>query len=212
MTTPSRFIESVLEALGAESRIRDSVLGDLAEEFASRVERDGIDRARRWYRREAMRAAPHLLRSGWRSVRQRGLGHMLGIAVTAFTGTLIVEWVVFGITFGVLRALGVWRAPLRLYAGNPAWQVSMVALGVMCATLTGYVAAWLDRDAPLLTALALGIVWSTLEGIGMAVAGGVLPEWYRLVVPLAILSGTVPGAVLRARQLSQLRPSGMSSR
>jgi hypothetical protein len=210
MTHPPRIVESMLEALGAESRIRDGVLGDLAEEFASRVERDGIGAARRWYRREAVRAAPHLLYSGWRGVRRRGLGRTFGIMFTAFTGTLIVEQVIFGMLFGVLRAAGIWHTPLRLAAVNPVWQLSMVALGTMCATLTGYVAAWLDRDAQLFTALFLGAVWSLLEAAGLAIAGGSLPEWYRLVVPLAILCGTAGGAVLRVNQVTGARPGSIT--
>lgn len=200
MTAPPRSIEAMLEALGAEPHFRESVVGDLAEEFGERAERDGLEHARAWYRREAMRAAPHLLRSGWRGARQRGLGHLLGVIATAFTGMLIVEWVVAGIVFGVLRATGVWHTSPRLLVSNPVWQVSMVALGTLSAMFGGYLAAWLDRDAPLFTPFVLGIVWAILEAVGLQITGGLLPEWYRLVVPLAILAGATIGGVIRVQQ------------
>jgi hypothetical protein len=144
MTTPPRSIESLLEALGAESGFRDNVVGDLAEEFTSRVERDGLESARRWYRREAMRAAPHLLRSGWASVRQRGLGHLVGILFTAFTGMLIADWVIAGSVFAALRSELLHTSP-RLLVSHPVWQASLVAVGMVSATFAGY-----DGTSPLL--------------------------------------------------------------
>lgn len=208
MTTPPPPIESLLEALGAEPRFRESVIGDLAEEFASRAERDGLQSARQWYRREAMRATPHLLRSGWRVVRRRGLGRLLGIMLTAFTGMVIVERVIAGSVIGALRS-EVWHTSRRLYVSYPVWQVSMVALNTLSATFAGCIAAWLDHDAPLFTAIALGIVWSVLEVVGLQITGGPLPEWCRLVIPLAILAGTAMGGVLRVHQRTRDGASGI---
>lgn len=199
-------IERLLDALGADPHYRDAVLGDLAEEFASRQERDGDAEARRWYRREALLATPHLLRSGWRRARARGLGRLLGIFLTAYTGTMIVGWILIGMSFGTLRALGLLHLPPRLGAGNPLWQVSMVALATLSATFTGYLASWLGREAPLFTALALGLVWSLIEGVGLAFTRGGLPTWYVTAVPIVILLGTSFGGVLRVRQAARGQP------
>lgn len=211
MIKPPHLVEALLEALGAEPRYRENVLGDLAEEFASRAEHDGVDRAREWYRGEALRATPHLLRSGWRGARHRGLGHLLGICLAAFTGLFIVEIVIGGIVFGTLRALGLWHAPLRLSAAGPLWQASIIVLGSVTATLGGYLAAWLGNDAPLFTAFAFGVAWSSAEAVGLAITGGVLPLWYRLSVPIVLLVGTTAGGILRVRQGMHDRLGGIES-
>ncbi len=211
MIQPPRLIEALLDALGAEPRYRDSVLGDLAEEFASQAECEGVERAREWYRREALRATPHLLRSGWRRARQRGLGHLLGIFVTAFAGLFIVEIVIGGIVFGTLRALGLWHAPLRLSVASPLMQASIIVLGSVTATFGGYIAAWLGNDAPLFTAFAYGIAWSSAEAVGLAITGGMLPLWYRLSVPIVLLVGTTAGGILRVRHGMHDRSGGIES-
>ncbi|HEX7242371.1 MAG TPA: permease prefix domain 2-containing transporter, partial [Longimicrobiaceae bacterium] len=59
--TPPRTAERLLEALGAEPELRDALLGDLAEDFATRAADQGERAARRRYWREALRAAPYLL-------------------------------------------------------------------------------------------------------------------------------------------------------
>jgi hypothetical protein len=58
--------ERLLQAIGGEARLTDSVLGDLAEEYARRSESDGVRAARLWYAREALRSAPHLIQSALR--------------------------------------------------------------------------------------------------------------------------------------------------
>ncbi|MEO8622388.1 MAG: hypothetical protein ABI625_15055 [bacterium] len=63
---PLSTAEWLLHAIGGETAFTDSVLGDLAEEYAMRAERDGARTARLWYAREALRSAPHLLQSAIR--------------------------------------------------------------------------------------------------------------------------------------------------
>ena len=208
MITPPRTLEALLEALGAEPRRRDAVVGDLAEEFGSLVERDGVESARSWYREQAVRAMPYLFASGWRRARWRGLGRLLGIFATAYAGVFIIELVLVGIAFGTLRTLGLWRPPPRLSAADPLWQVSMLALGTVSGTLGGYLAAWLGSEAPFFTAIAFGVVWSSVEAVGLAFTRGVLPIWYLVAVPMLILVGTTVGGILRVRQGMHERPTG----
>ena len=106
MTAPPRTIERLLAGLGAKPDFRNAVLGDLAEEFASRVEADGIESATRWYRREAVRAVPHLLRSWLRGARLGDIGHIAGVIATAYTGMLITFAILGGVIVAVVRALG----------------------------------------------------------------------------------------------------------
>lgn len=76
LTSPAppvpRAAERLLEGLGADAEYREALLGDLAEEYATRLAYDGPGAARRWYRREALRVAPHLLRDWTRRLRWRG--------------------------------------------------------------------------------------------------------------------------------------------
>jgi len=64
--------DSLLRSLGADRGFVDDVLGDLAEEYALRTERDGVLAARCWYAREALRSAPYLLRNAVRRLGPRG--------------------------------------------------------------------------------------------------------------------------------------------
>lgn len=83
--------ERLLATLGANPAFVDAVLGDLAEERALRMEREGRVRAQLWYAREAIRAVPHLLwnavRHGGASGRLRGVGLLAGLAAAP---TLVV--------------------------------------------------------------------------------------------------------------------------
>lgn len=203
MITPPRLIERILEALGAEPSFRDSVLGDLAEEFASRAEQDGVADARRWYRAEAARALPHLVSSGWHRARRRGLGHLVGIFLTAYTGAAIIELMVAGIVFGALRTFGFLPANLRMVVTSPVWLEASLVVGVLSATLGGYLAAYLESEAPLFTAFAFGVAWSSLEAAGLAITdhNGHFPIWYRLAVQAVILAGTTLGGVVRVKHI-----------
>ena len=64
--------ERALLAFGADPAVLDAVLGDLAEERAERAARDGAGAARRWYAREVLRSAPHLLGHAVGSVVRHG--------------------------------------------------------------------------------------------------------------------------------------------
>ena len=61
--------ERILQNLGAQREFTDSILGDLAEQRANLAIAHGAAAAQRWYVREALRSAPHLL---WNAVRYGG--------------------------------------------------------------------------------------------------------------------------------------------
>lgn len=200
--TPPRAIESMLEALGAEPRFTDSVLGDLAEEFASRAERDGIASADGWYRREALRAAPHLLWSWARRLRVRGVAHLIGVMVSSYVTLLLLALVVAGTGYVILRMLEL-PTEYHLPWGNPLAALLLLsaslALGSLIATLGGYVAAWLGNEAPLATAIAFAVVLGVIEVV-VAVLAPRFPLWYRFAVPIVIVVGITVGGVLRVGQ------------
>lgn len=62
--------EQILLRLGVDPNFAGAVLGDLAEEYALRVVRDGTGAARGWYLRELFRCTPHFIRSWFRHTRR----------------------------------------------------------------------------------------------------------------------------------------------
>lgn len=199
MITPPRTIERLLEALGAEPRFRDSVLGDLAEEYAARVENDGELGARRWYRREALRAAPHLFKNWVRRLRGHDVVHLVGEIVVSYFLLLSIGMVIAAIGYGALVLLGLptsFHLPWENAALARLLFVSSLALGLVVTTVAGYVAAWVASGPPLANSVALAGVWSVAEAIGMFFPHG-FPIWYRCSVPLVILIGCVLGGTSR---------------
>jgi hypothetical protein len=203
MTAPPRTAELVLESLGASAQFRDPLLGDLAEGFASRVELDGLSRARRWYYREALRTAPHMLREGLGQLRARDVKRIAGVGFAAYCLVLMLGFLVSMMTGAILAAWDI--APLRFgRPGDPLFYVAY-ALGFAAAVIGGVIAAWLDERTPLLSALALGGTWAALAIItSTALASGAEMGWMRVIAPLMIVAGTTLGGVLRIRALNTL--------
>jgi len=79
--------EALLQALRADPAFADAVLGDLAEEYALRAARDGVGAARWWYARDALRSAPHLVRSAVRYLGPRGRARL----VASFAGVVLAS-------------------------------------------------------------------------------------------------------------------------
>jgi hypothetical protein len=200
MIAPPRFIESILEALGAETNFREALLGDLAEEFVARAERDGVALARRWYYRESMRAVPHLLRDSWRHLRPRDVRDLAKVVITSLLCVIVL-----GVFANVIvLAVGV---PPSILIHSPPFAVIGLLLGCTSSVTGGYIAAWLHARAPVVGAMALGVTWSSLSLASMLLAPHGLPALYRFGVPIVVIIGTTAGGVFRAcRSQSQYRP------
>ena len=199
MTAPPRFTESLLTTVGATPEYAELVIGDLAEEFASRVRHDGVSAAQRWYRREAVRSLPHLFRNGFRECGLRGVTHFLGVAVTAWLFVAMTLGTAFSILFSTV--IRVWPEYRQVIEGGTGW-VPFVLFILSSATFTGGMfAAWLDKRAPLASAAALGVVWATTELVLMATGRvGPTPFWFPFVIPPLMLALAVAGGVTRLRR------------
>jgi hypothetical protein len=202
MITPSPRVEALLHALGADAPYREAILGDLAEEFAIRAEEQGVAEARRWYRRQAIRTAPHLLHQ-W-ALRLTGFDIAQLLAFTfiyLFVGTAIR----LAMQTAVVLSFGV--RPDNLYVVGFAWHDLVmagapdVAFGYLaCAiafVLVGYVLCRLEPRAPLATAVVVGCAVAGVSGAGLALNDG-LPLWLRLTLPPLFAAGTIVGAALYA--------------
>ena len=215
MTASPRLTEQLLASLGATAGFRDPLLGDLAEEFARRVARDGEPAARRWYRREALRAAPHLLYDGVRHLRARDVVHLVGVVFTAWVLLgVVVALVAVPLAGVVLQGTGVDLASLLAPgAGRLPWQHPLLAavmleLATLVALAGGRIAAALYGRAPLVGAIALGMTWTTL-GLVVGALGGGIPLWYRAAASVATLVGATLGGLLAVRALSaRVRAAG----
>ncbi|GLC24459.1 hypothetical protein [Roseisolibacter agri] len=86
-------IETLLERIGVDPVLAESVVGDLAEEYAERAARDGAGAARWWYVREALRSAPHLAWSALRRLDHRGRMRLAaGIAGAGVATCVALLW------------------------------------------------------------------------------------------------------------------------
>lgn len=205
MITPPRFTETVLMSLGASPEYRDAVLGDMAEELEWRAGYDGERVARRWYYREALRSIPHLLGNAVRETRWRGVARIANHVVTAWILSSILAMVVGLTTISATRLL---------FPGGPRMTVAVaVLLTTATSVLGGYIAAWLDRDTPLVSAAAFGV---TL-GIAQISATLVMPPevgglWLLAVVPPLRVTFAIAGALLQLRRrLRSLDETAISS-
>lgn len=200
MTSPPRYVESLLEALGAEPGYRDAVVGDLAEEFRIRHELIGRRAARRWYRSQAVRAVPPLVRSWWRGVRARDLAHLFGLGITAFVLSRVVVGVPLALTYSALNGAGVDMQGLS--PGSWLIMALRVLLGTVTVMLTGFIAAALHERAPLTAAFVVGAIWSAVGAVaflaGQVALGVVTSGSLRLWVwsTLFFTALTLPGATV----------------
>lgn len=202
MIAPPRTAEALLEALGATSARRDAIVGDLAEEFGERATRDGVGPATRWYRREAWRAAPHLVRDAVATLRPRDVAHLVGVALSSYVLAGIGGAIVISIAGGVLAALGV-RPDLR-HLPTPLVYVGWVALNGAATIGGGYIAGTLHERASLVAALALGALWSTVACLVLTLVGHA--PWFLAVGAVAVLlAGTATGGILRVARAARVR-------
>lgn len=194
-----RFPERLLTALGASADFRDDVLGDLAEEFAVRAEWDGAPKARRWYYREALRAAPYFLRDARRNMRARDLLGLGKAIVIAMVGVKVFRFVFFAVANPLIgdtsqldHAMPVW------------WFLPFLLLNAITPVAGGYIAARAYRKAPLAAAVALGVSWAVIDLVTIARYGDVLPAAYRYGAPAIAIVFTTLGGVVRAWRLPRL--------
>jgi hypothetical protein len=223
MIAAPRISQAFLESLCPRSAFRDAVLGDLAEEFVFRAERDGLSAARRWYYRETLRATPYLLRDWVRTARTVDIGSIIVWTIGTFiigevlrrflmAAGVVVAWGTVPDSFGMLYAA--WR---DVMLDRPTIATVVQVLAWIAPVAGGYLTALANPRAPLTTAFAVGALPAaismivTLWALCNAGAGELTPPSleYRLVVPQLWLACTMTGGALR--MLRTLRRSATES-
>jgi hypothetical protein len=200
-----RRIERLLGAFGAESEFAEGVIGDLAEEYAIREQWDGRAVARRWYYREALRVAPHLLRSWIRGLRWGDVGALAESAALASICAITLSYILLWSLGSIGLALGF--RPGRTTTAGPLLLGVAVVWNFSMGSFAGYVAARLHARAPVPGALSLAGFWGILmivfNVLGGSATSVVVPVWMRLASAGTIVCGMTVGGILRAWQASR---------
>jgi hypothetical protein len=190
IVAPPRLPQLLLSALGARAEFRDAVLGDMAEEYYMRAEMQGEYAAHAWYLDQAYRAAPHLILDGLKNLGAGGIAHLAGAALKAYASIFAIAAVVL---------------PLVMLLPHDVMRPSAIttfALGLPITLLGGYLAARFGRRAPLVSSIALGVLWATINAAGLLFVLARMPQfgvpsWYNIVAPTFLLAGTTLGGGFR---------------
>ena len=211
------FAERLLLGFLTDPALGDAILGDLIEEWRTRIPRDGRMFADLWYWRQAIRTMPHLLRD-WcvtatrRDVRLRlaGILVVFGMAVlpaAAAHVTANMSLAVARVILGSLSAVD-GGMPLTLnwleIAGIP------LAVSAICALAGAFVLGSRSRIAPLVSVCWLGAAWITVSAaLPLALRW---PSWYFVALPTVLAVATASGGILSIlRPLHAARSSAPSA-
>ncbi len=197
------FAERLLLGFLTDPALGDAIVGDLTEEWRTRITRDGRMSADLWYWGQAIRTMPHLLRD-WcvnatrRDVRLRLAGMLVVFGIAALPAAAAhvqanIHLAIARIMLGSMSAAsdGGQTMPLTLnwleIAGIP------LAVSAVCALAAAYVLGSRSRIAPLISVFWLGAAW-------MAVSAAVplalrWPTWYFVAFPAVLAVATASGGL-----------------
>jgi hypothetical protein len=187
---PPAVAQLIAELVLSDAALRESVVGDLAEEHHAIARRSSKRAADAWYRWQVIRsiaplAAMGALRRGAGGWLRTGLAAVIGYAVLAFLVILTNQWLG---AFLVARSADSWIMP-----------AASLAAGALCAVIAGYVAAVAGGAARMAAAFALGVACVTLSVLMLQGAADGTPLWYRVGLAAVVLPAVCSGGVIRAR-------------
>ena len=212
------FAERLLLGFLTDPALGDAILGDLTEEWRTRITRDGRVSASLWYWGQAIRTMPHLLRD-WcgnatrRDVRLRLAGILVVFGIAALPAATAhvmanISLAVARVMLGSLSAVSDGGMPLTLnwleIAGIP------LAVTAICALVGAYVIGSRSRIAPLVSVCWLGAAWIAVSAaLPLALRW---PSWYFVALPAVLAVATASGGILAMlRPLHAGWPSAPSS-
>jgi hypothetical protein len=195
MPMPHSLAAPLFRAVGASPLFVDDVLGDLEEVRVQRATA-GQSCGRLWYGVEIARAFPHAARDGLRGV---GVAQVLDWGQKA-----LAAWVLLGMGafFAGAMSIGSWRAlqegaATPHLAPSPAVVISGLLLaGAVRFALLGYIAAWMERERPLVVTLTTALLDLALHALVFRAAE---PDtWlYGMLLPVVGAGLTLFGGVWR---------------
>ena len=110
-----------------------------------------------------------------------------------------------GLIIGVVRTLGYQGRllPSLSILESTEFLGCMMLLSVVLGAVAGYLAAWLDSRAPLVTSATFGALIVLVQfAVRHVFAGPMLspyPAWYLTGAPILAFVGTIVGGILRVR-------------
>jgi hypothetical protein len=206
LTVPRR-VERILASLGASPELRQDILGDLQEEFAIRAAWDGPSTARRWYYRESLRVAPHLLRDWWGGLGWRDVFGMIEVLVWCAIGLGAVQSLAGAFVAKLADVLGV--TPLQLLGPRESRLQALLAANAAASLAIGYFSASMTPRARIPSALTTASFWASFMSIAWFNYPGMAPTWFSALNLITVFSCITLGGVFRgSRDDLAVIPSG----
>ena len=153
---------------------RESIPGDLAEEFAT------AHRSSLWYWGQVARSFGYL---AWRSFGRPGLSILAGYAAMAAA--------VVATTIAIEKLLPGWTPGFGYMLVNLIYSALFVVAG-------GYVTAWLAGRSEIRNSLALGVLCLAMGGYWLFTTPALEPHWYRISLVALGLPSALLGGYLRS--------------
>jgi hypothetical protein len=154
---------------------RESLLGDLIEEYELRANAATSSAALKWYLRQVCASAPPLL---WVRFRRASWISTLGVALLAYFAVGVVEFIIN------------WALSISPWAGAVTYRPLGLFITSPFVVLIGYFAARIRRGA----AIALGAMMLLVVTAMTLWTSESIPSWYRIaffvVGPVAALFGS----------------------
>ena len=188
--SPPAVAQLLAELMLADPLLRESVVGDLAEEHHAIALRSSRRAADGWYLWQVMRSVAPLATM---SALRRGTGGWLRVGVAVVIGyAMLVVLVIF---------TDQWLGALVAARNASPWVMpaASLAVGVLCAVIAGYVAAAVGGAARFAAVLALGVACVMLSVTMLRGGGDGTSLWYRAALATVVLPAVFSGGVLRAR-------------
>ena len=208
MTSEPHFVQPPLPAiwltsLFAVAEERESILGDLLEEFSLLASKSGVPAARKWYWRQTIKTVPRIAGLALRSAPWMTFTAVVGGLVLRFLVGRLVGYV----TFAVLHRYGVFFE----HHHSTVYLLFNVE-HLITFLLIGLIIAFVAREREIVVTAILAFVFGASVVVGSAygvVRYGIDPGFWRLTCYLADLFViVVAGAIVRThRSTPKSRPS-----
>lgn len=203
---PPWFTERLLGSFIENPEVSEDVLGDLAEEWHERSERQGPRAASWWYRKQAARSVVHLFRS--RRVFRSGSGParapvVFGAAIAAslplllFTGWAGLMTSMADLAMGMFGSGGSEGGEtLPLTRTAPAvWAARALIASCACGFIAGLLLVLLSRIAAMVQVTLLSAMWIPGALALQMVAPEGWPDWYGVLLPVVLTLSTFAGGI-----------------
>lgn len=197
---PPWFTERLLDSFIENPELSEDMLGDLAEEWHQRSERQGPQAASWWYRKQAARSVVHLLRSGCgRALTPALFGAALAAALPLllFTGWAGVMTSIADLVMGMFGSGGGDSGEtLPLTSTAPSvWAARALIASFVCGFFGGFVLGLRSRVAAMVQVTLLAASWFPCALALQIFAPERWPEWYGVTLPVVLVLSTFAGGI-----------------